>query len=192
MLDVIKSFGKLEEDCINLCLVVHCRHPSWTVSISWDSQDSPDWNPCRKWRIVSCVFKCFHILLTIMCAQVNDDTCCHAKHHFDIDSMCLRIVNSLCHFGIFYIRTLAAEHISHLATYCPWTEQGQKVPKWEICHYRIAGHWGSSLWSDDIKTVPDLQRQWLYGEKGWIAWNNRYLFSLNGCLMFMTCKWQFC
>ena len=34
---------------------------SWTVSISWDSQYSPDWNPCWKWRIMSCLCRCFHI-----------------------------------------------------------------------------------------------------------------------------------
>ena len=41
---------------------------SWTVSISWYSQDSPDWNPCWKWRIMSCLCRCFHMLLTIMCS----------------------------------------------------------------------------------------------------------------------------
>ena len=35
---------------------------SWTVSISWDSQDSPDWNPCWKWRIMSCLCRCFHCI----------------------------------------------------------------------------------------------------------------------------------
>ena len=30
----IKCFGKVEEDCVNLCFVVLCRHPVMAVSIS--------------------------------------------------------------------------------------------------------------------------------------------------------------
>ena len=28
---------------------------SWTVSMSCDSQDSPDWKPCWKWRMMLCL-----------------------------------------------------------------------------------------------------------------------------------------
>ena len=57
--------SRMASICVLLSIAVI---QSWTVSVSWDSQDSPDWKPCCKCRMILCLCKCFHMLPRIMCS----------------------------------------------------------------------------------------------------------------------------
>ena len=57
----MRNFGEIKHDGIAVI-------QSWTVLMSWDSPDSPDWNPSWKWRMMLYLCKCFHMLVRIMCS----------------------------------------------------------------------------------------------------------------------------
>ena len=65
----MRGFGEIKQDGIYLCLVIYSCYPVMDcLDELWDSQDSPDWNPCWKWSMMLCLCKCFHMLLRIMCS----------------------------------------------------------------------------------------------------------------------------